>query len=146
MYCRECDKEWASDDVFCPEHGTRLEAVKAVVPPAAPPPAAPGTPSPASPPSFAPRASSSPPASPGKRPISSQNKGTLVVLSMLLGNFGVDRFYRGQVGLGLLKLFTLGGCGVWALVDTLTYLLGSLPTDGTGAVILDKKTVEFLNR
>ena len=34
-----------------------------------------------------------------------------------LGCLGIDRFMRGQVGLGILKLITCGGCGVWALVD-----------------------------
>lgn len=34
-----------------------------------------------------------------------------------LGCFVIDRFMRGQVGLGILKLITCGGCCVWALVD-----------------------------
>jgi len=38
-------------------------------------------------------------------------------MSFLAGYFGVDRFYKGQVGWGIVKLITLGGAGVWYLVD-----------------------------
>lgn len=40
-----------------------------------------------------------------------------LVLSLLCGGFGVDRFFIGDIGLGVAKLFTCGGCGVWSLID-----------------------------
>jgi len=42
-----------------------------------------------------------------------------LLLSILLGSLGVDRFYMGYVGLGILKLLTAGGCGVWWLIDVI---------------------------
>jgi TM2 domain-containing membrane protein YozV len=40
-----------------------------------------------------------------------------LVMSIIFGWLGVDRFIMGKVGTGLLKLITLGGLGVWWLVD-----------------------------
>lgn len=42
-----------------------------------------------------------------------------MLLSWILGELGVDRFYRGQIGLGVLKLLTAGGAGIWWLVDAI---------------------------
>ncbi|MEN8583088.1 TM2 domain-containing protein [Burkholderia sp. RS01] len=83
------------------------------------------------------------------------NKSFLVtwLLSLLVGVFGVDRFYLGKVGTGLLKLFTFGGFGIWALIDLILVLTNNqrdkhgLPLEGydkhkkvalivTGVVIL----------
>ena len=40
-----------------------------------------------------------------------------LIMSVLFGSLGVDRFIMGQVGLGILKLLTGGGCGIWWLID-----------------------------
>jgi len=41
----------------------------------------------------------------------------VLIMSIIFGTFGVDRFIMGKVGTGILKLITFGGCGIWWLVD-----------------------------
>lgn len=40
-----------------------------------------------------------------------------LILSIVAGGLGVDRFYVGDIGLGVAKLLTCGGCGIWTLID-----------------------------
>jgi TM2 domain-containing membrane protein YozV len=48
------------------------------------------------------------------------------LLSLLLGILGVDRFYLGKVGTGIIKLLTFGGLGIWYLIDLIMVLAGAM--------------------
>lgn len=48
-----------------------------------------------------------------------------ILLCLFLGALGVHRFYVGKIGTGILMLVTLGGLGIWALIDLIMIIVGS---------------------
>ena len=49
-----------------------------------------------------------------------KGSGMMTLIAWLGGGFGIDRFMLGETGLGIAKLFTCGGCGIWSLIDIFT--------------------------
>ena len=61
-----------------------------------------------------------------------KSKVVALILSILLGELGIDRFYLGYIGTGILKLITCGGFGIWWLIDLIMIATGKLkPKDGS---------------
>ncbi len=62
----------------------------------------------------------------------------VLILSIFLGAYGIDRFFLGDIGLGVIKLLTLGGCGIWWFID-LFLVMGNTRQKNT------EKILQFLN-
>ena len=48
-----------------------------------------------------------------------------LLLCFFLGGLGIHRFYTGKIGTGILMILTLGGLGIWALVDFVMIAVGA---------------------
>ena len=59
-----------------------------------------------------------------------------VVLCAFLGPLGVHRFYTGYIGIGVAQLLTIGGCGIWALIDLVSLSLNNFK-DAKGCELKD---------
>jgi|TARA_B110000114_G_C14803138_1_gene281609 TM2 domain-containing membrane protein YozV len=62
---------------------------------------------------------------------SNHSKMTLAIICFFLGVIGIHRFMVGKIGTGVLMIITLGGCGIWALIDFIVILTGGF-TDNDG--------------
>lgn len=75
-----------------------------------------------------------------KKDLKKENKGlaaegksqlVALILAVFVGTLGIHRFYLGYTGIGIAQLLTLGGCGIWALIDLVRIITGDLkPKDG----------------
>lgn len=61
-----------------------------------------------------------------------------LLLCWFLGVVGGHRFYVGKIGTGILQLLTLGGCGIWVIIDLILVITGKF-TDAQGNVISNSK-------
>lgn len=60
---------------------------------------------------------------------------TTLLLCIFLGGLGIHRFYTGHTAIGIVQLLTVGGCGIWALVDLIMIITGDFK-DANGLPLL----------
>ncbi len=109
MYCQNCGKEVPGEASFCPSCGRTVRGAKM---------------------------------EPGFRTdkvVSPSSRLAALLLCFFLGWLGVHRFYVGKVGTGVAMIFTLGGLGIWTLIDFIMIIVGGF-TDAEGRFVLDWQT------
>jgi len=72
---------------------------------------------------------------------SEKSWGATLVFCILLGFIGFHRFYVGKAGTAILMLLTLGGFGIWIIVDLVSIIINSF-TDEDGKVVKRKNAIE----
>ncbi|UCG42340.1 MAG: TM2 domain-containing protein [candidate division WOR-3 bacterium] len=65
---------------------------------------------------------------------SNTSKTTALILCIVLSWLGVHRFYVGKVGTGILLLLTIGGCGIWWIINIIQIATGEF-TDKQGRAL-----------
>jgi TM2 domain-containing membrane protein YozV len=111
MYCQKCGKEIPDQASFCPNCGH-----------------------PARPAAAAPTATR--PGYSADKQVSPLSRLAALLLCLFVGALGVHRFYVGKIGTGVAMIFTLGGLGIWVLIDLIMIIVGSF-TDVNGKYVLD---------
>jgi hypothetical protein len=109
MYCHKCGKEAAPEATFCPNCGAPL------------------------------RTTAMGPGYQVEKAVSPFSRLAALLLCFFLGCLGVHRFYVGKVGTGVAMIFTLGGLGIWTLIDFIMIIVGGF-TDSNGKYVLDWQT------
>lgn len=73
----------------------------------------------------------------GRNPVKGEGKDwlTTLLLCFFLGFLGVHRFYTGHTAIGVVQLLTLGGCGIWTLVDFIIIIVGNFK-DAQGRLLV----------
>jgi TM2 domain-containing membrane protein YozV len=69
-----------------------------------------------------------------KTKVSTKSRLVLVLLTWFFGVWGIHRFYLGKIGTGILMFLTLGGFGIWYLIDLIMAIAGEM-TDKEGKPI-----------
>lgn len=62
----------------------------------------------------------------------------LIIASLGLGVLGIDRFYAGDTTMGIIKLLTMGGLGIWAIIDWIIILINALSQSKDGVFSITK--------
>ena len=119
-FCNACGTQTTALSEMCTKCGTRLKG-------SAGPAAAPVY-QPSSAPGVAPAAGVSP-----------KSRLIATLLCAFLGTIGVHRFYVGKVGTGIAMIFTMGGLGIWTLIDFIMILIGKFQ-DNKGNLVINWNT------